>query len=211
MRLRLTVGGAVLVSLWLLTAAAPAGAFQDHEGAPGAAQAESGEAEAHEGGGLIEVVARVINFGVLAGLILYVARAPVGKYLVDRRDQIRGDLVRAAQMRKEANEQLDEIERRLAALPGELEALKTQGAEEIASEEARIAQAAATERERLLTQTRRELELQVRIARDELRQRAAELATDVARSRIEATMTAADQARLMDRYLQQLDRSEARS
>jgi F0F1-type ATP synthase membrane subunit b/b' len=58
---------------------------------------------------------------------------------------------------------------------------------------------------------RRDLDLEVRIARAALRAQAAELATGVARRRIVETMTAADQERLMDRYLRQLDEPEART
>ena len=214
MRGRLRVGRAALVALWLLTSAAPAGAFQEAAGEPEAGQTrtdEHAEEESHDAGGLVDVVARVINFGILAGLIIYVARSPVGAYLSDRRDQIRGDLVQAAQMRKTANEQLAEIDRRLAALPGELDALTDRGAQEIAAEEARITKAAETERERLLAQMRRDLDLEVRIARAALRAQAAELATGVARRRIVETITADDQERLMDRYLRQLDEPEART
>jgi F-type H+-transporting ATPase subunit b len=143
--------------------------------------------------------------------VWYVGKSPVMGYLTDRRDQLRSDLVGAAQMRKTANEQIADIEQRLSTLPGDLETLKTQGEIEIAAEEARIAQAAEAERERLLEQTRRELDQQVRLERDDLRVTAAELATSVARSRITELITPADQERLMTRYLGQMDDVEGRS
>ena len=52
-------------------------------------------------------------------------------------------------------------------LPGELDTL-ARGQEEIAGEQARIEQAAAAERERLLEQTRREIDLQLRAVRRDL-------------------------------------------
>ena len=61
----------------------------------------------------------------------------------------------------------------MQALPAELEALKRQGAEDVKAEQARIAQAAADERTRLLEQTRREIDMRLRIARRELTEHAA--------------------------------------
>jgi F-type H+-transporting ATPase subunit b len=92
----------------------------------------------------------------------------------------------------------------MKALPGELEALRAQGAEEVAAEEARIAAAAAAERSRLLEQTRREIDVQVRIAERELVSHAAGLAIGVAAERIKNNITEDDQKRLIDRYVQQL-------
>ena len=50
------------------------------------------------------------------------------------------------------------------------------------AEQARIAQAAAAERERLLEHTRREIEMRLRVARRELIEHAAQLAVDIAPS-----------------------------
>jgi F0F1-type ATP synthase membrane subunit b/b' len=89
-------------------------------------------------------------------------------------------------------------------LPGEIAALRRRGAEEIAAEEQRIAAQAVAERERLLEQTRREIELQVRLAKRELTTHAANLAVQLANDRLEQTLTADDQQRLVDRYLDQV-------
>ena len=47
---------------------------------------------------------------------------------------------------------------KMAALPGELEALRKTGADEVAAEEARIRQAAEAERARLIEQSTREID-----------------------------------------------------
>ena len=92
----------------------------------------------------------------------------------------------------------------MQALPAELETLHKQGAEDVKAEQARIAQAATHERERLLEQTRREIEMRLRIARRELTAHAAQLAVQVAEQRIRRTITPDDQVRLVDRYTAQL-------
>jgi F-type H+-transporting ATPase subunit b len=75
---------------------------------------------------------------------------------------------------------------------------------EVAAEGQRISQQAATERERLLEQARREIDVQVRLAKRALTEHAADLAVQLATERIATGMTAADQARLVDRYLEQV-------
>jgi len=155
-------------------------------------------------GGVLETVAKLLNFAVLVAILVHFLRRPIANYLVDRSQQIRHALVEAKATREQASADLAMIESRLSALPGELEALKARGAEEVKAEQARIQAAAAAERDRLLTQTRREIDQQYRLARRALVQEAAEQAAAIARARIERDITPADQTRLIDRYLTQV-------
>ncbi len=161
----------------------------------------------HEG--ILPTVAKLFNFAVLVGVLVYFLRTPIADYLRTRSTQIREALTTAAEMRKTATAQLEEIKRQLAALPAELEALKKRGVEDTAAEEARIAETAKAERARLLEQTRREIDMRLRIARRELTEHAAQLAVQVAEDRIRRTITPDDQLRLVDRYTTQLGK-EAR-
>jgi F-type H+-transporting ATPase subunit b len=214
MILRARVRMTTLLLIALLFAAAPAFA-QEHGPAgpphaagaqpatPGSQPADDHGEEPHEEGPLA-TIARLLNFAILAGVLVYFLRAPLAGYLASRSTQIRQDLVTAAEMRKAAEVQLEEIDRRMRALPAELDDLKRRGAEDVQAEGARIAQAAAAERERLLEATRREIEMRLRIARRELTEYAAQLAVGVARERIARTITTDDQLRLIDRYTTQL-------
>jgi F0F1-type ATP synthase membrane subunit b/b' len=150
------------------------------------------------------LVARLFNFALLAGTLIYLLRSPFAAFLDNRKVQITKDLTDAAALRDSASRQLALVEERLKALPGELEALKQRGVEEIAAEEERIRVAAAVERERMLENARREIDRRVHLAERRLQRRAAELAVDLATDRVKRTITAADQARLVDRYLEQV-------
>ncbi|HXW06550.1 MAG TPA: hypothetical protein VD833_15040 [Vicinamibacterales bacterium] len=163
-------------------------------------------AYAAEGGGnpIVELAARLLNFGILAGVLVYFLKSPIAAYLASRSQQIRQDLVTAAEMRTAAAAQLGDIEQRLKSLPAELQALTAQGEEDVRAERERIARAAGAERERLLDQTRREIDMRLRIAKRELIEHAADLAVRVARERIERTITPEDQLRLVDQYASQL-------
>jgi F-type H+-transporting ATPase subunit b len=169
----------------------------------GAAQAGE-EHAAEEHGVFAGLLWPTVNFIILVGILWYFLKQPMATYLTERHTAIRRELVEAANVKATAAAQLAEIDRKLQALPGVIEALKHRGAEEIAAEEQRIAGVAAAERDRLLEQTRREIDLQVRLAKRELVEHAAELAVQIATDRIKQNITPADQARLVDRYLHQV-------
>src|SRR5215831_7016327 len=174
----------VVAAVVLWAAGAPVRAMQ--EPAPGSHEAGQAEAEAahEEGHPLLDMVARLVNFGILAGTLYYFLNSPMRNYLADRGKQIRADLVNAAETKQAAATQIEDIDRKMKALPAELDALRAQGAQEIAAEEERIRVAAAAERDRLLEQARRGIDLQVKVAERELVAHAADLSVNVAADRI---------------------------
>ena len=179
---------------------------------PGVGQGSSLAAEAgHEKAGEHEAaespwatIARLFNFAVLAGSLAYLLRSPFGAFLESRKVQIRKSLTDAAATREDATRQLAVIDQKLHALPGELETLKRRGATEIAAEEERIRQAADIERQRMVENGKREIERRAQTAERQLTQRAGELAVSLATERVKREITDADQARLVDRYLDQV-------
>jgi F-type H+-transporting ATPase subunit b len=173
---------------------------------PAVAEGHSGE-EQH-GDSPWAFAGRIFNFVVLVGLLVYLLREPVRVYLADRGMQIRTDLVTAAAMKEDAIRQMAEIDLKLKQLPAELDRLRAGGHQEIAAEQGRIEQAATAERDRLLEQTRREIDLQLRAVRRDLVAHAADLAVQVARERIRSRITTDDQRRLLDQYLEQVSPHE---
>ena len=204
--LRIALLAAALVALPSLASA------QEHPPAtvPSETQdaAEHAEEESHHdesiGGMILAMGWPVANFIIFVGVLYYFLNQPVREYLATRSSAIRKDLVEAAELKATANAQLAAIEQKLQALPGELSALRTRGAEEIKAEDQRIAAQAAADRDRLLEQTRREIELQVRLAKKEILEHAADLSVQLATERIRKEVTPADQERLVDRYLSQV-------
>jgi F-type H+-transporting ATPase subunit b len=180
-------------------AARPAG-----EPAGDARHADAGEGEAERAESPWAMVARLFNFALLAGALVYFLRSPLMAYLDQRRVQVRSELAKAAELKAEAGAELSVIDAKMGALPGELEALKRRGAEEIAAEEARIRAQAEAERQRLIDQAKREIATELRVAERELKARAGELAVAVATERVKRSITDADQARLVDRYVAQV-------
>jgi F-type H+-transporting ATPase subunit b len=203
---------AALVCLAALLTHGPALAAQPPDDAPQAQAAHQPEhtaatEAAHEGGhseGPWPTIAKVANFVVLTGGLVYLLRRPFGAYLSRRGVQIRDDLATAARTTEDARAQVAAIDEKLKQLPHEIEHLRERGREEIAAEEARIRREADAEQQRLLEHARREIDLQLRTARRELVTQAADLAVQAAREKITAHITTDDQRRLVDRYLQQV-------
>ena len=175
---------------------------QPHEAAKGGAESH-GEEGGHDAGWM-PTIWKAANFALLVGALVYFLRAPVSSYLQERITKVREDIVTAKQTRETAERQLAEIDAKVKALPAEIEALKRRGAEDIVSERARIEQAAAAERERLLDHTRREIDMRLRVAKRDLLELTANLAVGVASDRIKRSITPDDQTRLVDRYASQI-------
>ncbi len=146
------------------------------------------------------VIAKTFNLAILIGVLTYFLRPYAVTYLRTRGETIRKGLVDAAALRVDADARLAEVRARLTTLPGELSALRQQGTDELAAERVRLAEATKVARERVVAQTRREIEMQARVAHRNLIEHTAELSVAVAKARIAREMTAADQSRLVDRY-----------
>jgi F-type H+-transporting ATPase subunit b len=188
---------------------------QEHAALPAAGHAAPGDHAATDGHGAEHgespwvTASRLANFALLAGGLWYLLRKPARSYLEARGEEIRGGLVSAAEMRDTAAKQLSLIQVKMAALPGELEALKARGSAETAAEQARIEQQAEAERQRLIEHARRDMDLQVQAARRDLTRHAAALAVEVAERRIAATITDEDQRRLVVQYVDQMTGTRA--
>ncbi len=153
-----------------------------------------------EDSGWSSTVAKAVNLAVLIAVLAYFLKTPIVGYLRTRRETIRKDLVDAASLRAVAEQQLADVRTRLSTLPAEVDALRRRGQDELAAERERLADATVREKAKVLDRTQREIDSQLRSARRQLTEHAAELTMTLARKRIERDITPEDQARLIDRY-----------
>jgi F-type H+-transporting ATPase subunit b len=168
------------------------------------AASELAEESGHEPESVWPLIGKIFNFVALVGLLAYFLRGPLGEYLTSRRAQVRGDLESARALKAAAERQIAELDARLKALPGEIAELEARGRAEVVAEQQRLRDQAAAERQRLLDQATRDIEAQVRAARRELMELAADLAIGAAERRIAGGITEQDRARLVDQYVQQV-------
>ena len=158
-------------------------------------------AVAAEGDSPWPFIARLFNFAVLVGLLVYFLRRPIASYLQTRDETIRKGLVEAATLRSTAEKQLSDVRAKQAALPGELETLRRLGQAELSAERARMKVATQQARTQMLERTRRDIDFQFRQARRGLQAHVADLAVALARRKIEAAITPEDQHRIVERYV----------
>ena len=152
----------------------------------------------------LEIIAGFVNFAVLVGLLVYLARKPTQAFLVSRRAAVVDGLAEAQKMKAAAEAKYEEYQARLANLDIELAQIKS---EIIASGE--------SERERIIAEAERKAARMRRETDFLIEQQLKQLRVDLTKETVEAAMSAAekvlrerttddDQQRLAKAYLSKL-------
>lgn len=170
-----------------------------------------GAEEAGHGGGSLDFVGRVINFVVLFGGLIYFLRKPVKAYFDQRVRNAAAALSGAEANRREAEEKSRQSRARLTDLDAEVRDVKRQAEEAAREERGRISSAGNEEAGRIRALTAQEIELQLKAGIRELKAFAIERAVARAEARLTRRLTADDQARLIDRSIDQLAEMHERS
>lgn len=185
----------ILASLWLIPAAAQA------QHAPSLAEEARQEAAAHEaehGEGVAQMTFwKWINFGILAAIVAYAAYKKGGAFFRGRTEAILRDLDASARMQKEAELRYAEVEKRLAAVGAEIEALRSQARDESAAEGERVREETQRAMEKIRAQAEQDIAAAAKAATQELREHAAKLAVALAEQKIRAELTPEADAELV--------------
>lgn len=165
--------------------------------------AVEGEEAAHATG-WFETVSRIINFLVLAGLVVFLLRKPLASYLDAKTEQIRQELADAHQKREQAQREREQAEAKLSNLEQEIAAVKERARAEADAERVRILEAAEEEASRLTETARKEISAELELARRNLLARATELSVELARKKIADQMNDRDRKALVERSIEKL-------
>jgi F-type H+-transporting ATPase subunit b len=171
---------------------------------PVVAMASEGGGHADSGAILKDFLYRCFNFALMVGLLAYFVTKPIRKGLRDRRTEIEKTLADAQAAREAAEAKYREYSDKLA-----------KATEEIAGITEAIRREGELERDKILTAAS---ELAVKIdreadnkaagmvtkARAELRAEAARLAVELAEELLKKQVSADDQKRLVDEYMQKV-------
>jgi F-type H+-transporting ATPase subunit b len=158
----------------------------------------------------IETAAKIfedLNSGLLILAILWFLFKVMPKAFRKRNETIQKQLVEARTATEEANERLGIVERRLARLDDEIEAIRKTVDEESAGDEARIKQSLEEERKRIVESAEHEIEAASAAAQRHLKQFAAELAVERAVRGLK--LSADDDRRLVESFGRDLGRGSA--
>lgn len=140
---------------------------------------------------------KIINFTILATILVLALRKPIASYLGARAAQIREQLAEARANREEAARAAETAAERTAALDEEVQVARRRIAEAAHAEGRRIVTAAEEQAKRISAAAEAELTKEVRIAERRLAAGAARAAVQIARTRLRDTMSDDDHQRLL--------------
>jgi F-type H+-transporting ATPase subunit b len=147
----------------------------------------------------------LVNFGVFLYLLSRILWRPIKAGIVSRHDQIKGELDEATRLRKQAEAQLAEYAQKVKNVDQEVDALLAQLRTEAEGERARIVAAAETEARRLKAEADHQIKLEIARARAELQRETVEAALKAAEELLVRNVNAADQQKLAERYVGDLE------
>jgi F-type H+-transporting ATPase subunit b len=129
----------------------------------------------------------------------------IGSALDARAKSISDSIDSAEELRTEAQQVLDEYRQRLAEARAQADEIVTRARQAGEAHQKEAVETARAERERLLEQTRRDVEAETRRAIDEIRREVANLTVLATEKVTRKTLTDADQRRLVEEALGDLD------
>lgn len=146
----------------------------------------------------------LFNTALLFAVIYKVARAPVAKGLVDRRQRIMRGIDEATAMKEEAKKQLEFYRNKLGNLDAEIERVRREMREGAEAERKRILEETAARQVRLEHEARVLIEQELKAVRDDLTRETARAAIRSARELLVANTTTDDHRRLCEQYIETL-------
>ncbi len=177
--------------------------------------AETGQDEpATEAEGRAEGVSPVwawANFAILVGALGYFGVKKGRPWFALRSQEIRKGIAQAEEIRAAAEARSREVDRKLAGLQSDIEALRAEAHREHAAEAERIRRQIAADLARMKEHAAGEIETAGKGARLELKRYAAQLAIDLAEQKIRRQMTAEVQTALVENFSRNLDQPSAGS
>jgi F-type H+-transporting ATPase subunit b len=126
----------------------------------------------------------MLNFAVIAGLIIWAGRKFLPGIFRDRTAAIQKAMQEAQKASEEARRKLAEIESRLQKLDVEIGMMRNAAEKEGAAEEARITAAAEEDARKIVAAAEQEIDASIKAARRQLTAHAADLAVGLAQKQI---------------------------
>jgi F-type H+-transporting ATPase subunit b len=134
----------------------------------------------------------------------------IGDVLDRRAQSISDEIDSAEKLRTESQKVLDEYRQRLAEARAQADEIVTRARQAGDAHQKEAVETARAERQRLLEQTRRDVEAETRRAIDEIRREVADLTVLATEKLTRKTLTEADQRKLVEEALSDLDFSVLR-
>ena len=166
--------------------------------------AGGGGAHADSGVILKDFIWRCVNFAVLVGLLGYFVSKPIRNGLQQRRAEIEKQLADAVAARETAEAKARDYQDKLAKAAAEIDSIYAAIRREGELERDRILASAREMADKIEQEADAKAASTVARARTELRAEASRLAVALAEELLAKNVTAADQKRLIDEYMQKV-------
>jgi F-type H+-transporting ATPase subunit b len=153
---------------------------------------------------LWELLARLINFVILAVVLIFLIRKPIKSFFGNRSEKIRKDFEELELRKQQAQAQLEEIGKKLAQMEHEREKIIAKFIKEGESEKEKIIQSAKALQARIEGQAELVIKQEVQEARQALKHEVAELATKMAEELIKKKIKPDDEERLVKQYTEKM-------
>jgi F-type H+-transporting ATPase subunit b len=150
----------------------------------------------------------LVAFGITFWVLKRYAFGPVQKMIDERRDRIRQTLDEADRAREEARELLEEHRKLIGQAKSDAEAILAEARKVADAQRERVRQESDEDRTRRLEETYRQIDQATQQALAEIRREVARLSLLAAEKIARKTLTDADQQRLIDEALSEIDFSQ---
>jgi F-type H+-transporting ATPase subunit b len=144
---------------------------------------------------------RILDFGLMIGILIYFLTKPIRNGLAGRREGIEKALSDAVAAREAAEAKFADYDSKLSKASAEIEEMSAAIRREGELERDRILANAKEMAQKITAEAEKTAESEILRARTELRQEASRLAITLAEDLLKKQMTAGDQARLVDEYV----------
>ena len=166
----------------------------------------SGLAWASEAGGHHELnwwdfALRLMNFGIMLGLLIYLLKKPLSSFFVSRRENIQNTLTELEQKKLEADRKCAEYQAKLATLDKEVGQIVAEYVQEGETEKRKIIEAANKQAEYLKQQAQLTIQQEIKSAKESLQEEIADLTVAAAEDLLRKNIKAKDQERLVKEFI----------
>lgn len=172
--------------------------------------AQEGHA-AGEGESPTSMILLWVNFAILVGGLAWLIRKYGTPFLEARGAKIQRDLADAAELRKKADAQAADVDRRLLNLDASLAGMRAESQKEMDAQRRRIAEQMETEIAKIRANVEQEVATAGKAARAELKSFAGHLAIELAEQKIQSRITPDVDDRLLKTFLHGLPAAGAKA
>lgn len=150
---------------------------------------------------LFEWAVMIVNLFVIIGILSYFLIGPVGKFLNDRKERIKGQIDDAKDQRIKAATLRTEYETKLASIEQEASDILRKARTKAKQNEQEIIDEARAEAEEIRKRSHIEIKLEQERVKDEMKKEMIQVATSMASKFIESSMDEAKQNELINQII----------